>query len=268
MESGKMLPIQRVTKDGKQATHDLVAKELPLTIILDGRELANLLCSPIDLEALAVGFLFSEGFLKNRNEVKKLTVDRHRGKVIVSTKENTRQASERLGIGLITSGSSRKVAAQSIDITDMTERMRVDSQLRMTARQVSSLVKRFQSKSQVFKATGGVHDAALCNEHDILVFSEDIGRHNAIDKVIGRCILANIPTANHMMITSGRVSSEIVLKVARMGIPILVSKSAPSNLGVRLASDLKITVIGFARGARMNLYTADRRIAPDREEAY
>jgi FdhD protein len=112
----------------------------------------------------------------------------------------------------------------------------------------------------VFKATGGVHSAALCEAKSILVFSEDIGRHNAIDKIFGECILKDIPTEGCLIITSGRVSSEILLKVARRNIPLLISKSAPTNLGVRLADDLGITLVGFARGRRMNIYTNGWRI--------
>jgi len=107
----------------------------------------------------------------------------------------------------------------------------------------------------VFKATGGVHSAALCHTKGIFVFSEDIGRHNAIDKIFGECVLRDIPTDDHMIITSGRISSEILLKVARRNIPILISKSAPTNLGVRLADELGISLIGFVRGKKMNIYT-------------
>ncbi|MFC1952414.1 formate dehydrogenase accessory sulfurtransferase FdhD [Chloroflexota bacterium] len=94
----------------------------------------------------------------------------------------------------------------------------------------------------------------------ILVFSEDIGRHNAIDKIFGECILRDIPTNDHMIVTSGRISSEIVLKVAKSNIPILISKSAPTSLGVRLADELGITLIGFVRGRRMNIYANRWRV--------
>jgi len=113
--------------------------------------------------------------------------------------------------------------------------------------------------------TGGVHSAALCDTESILVFSEDIGRHNAIDKIFGKCILKDMPTDGRIVITSGRISSEILLKVAKRNIPIIISKSAPTDLGVKLANDLGITLLGFARGKRTNAYANDWRIARDGE---
>ena len=103
----------------------------------------------------------------------------------------------------------------------------------------------------------------MCDTESILVFSEDIGRHNAIDKVFGQCLLEDIPTDGRIIITSGRISSEILLKVAKRNIPIIISKSAPTDLGVRLASDLGVTLVGFVRGKRMNVYTNGWRVAVD-----
>jgi len=105
-----------------------------------------------------------------------------------------------------------------------------------------------------------VHAAALCSTKGILAFSEDIGRHNAIDKVFGECLLTDILMDDCMIITSGRVPSEILLKVARGKIPIIISMAAPTSLGVRLADDFGITLIGFVRGKRMNVYTNRWRV--------
>ena len=118
----------------------------------------------------------------------------------------------------------------------------------------------FIQRSEVFKATGGVHSAALCDTKNILVFNEDIGRHNAIDKIFGECLLKDIPTDERLVITSGRVSSEILLKVARRNIPIIISKAAPTDLGVKLANDLGMTLLGFVRGKRINAYANEGRI--------
>ena len=135
--------------------------------------------------------------------------------------------------------------------------------MEVPAQDVFTLAGEFQHRSHVFRTTGGVHSAALCDTKSILLFSEDIGRHNAIDKIFGECLLQDIPTDDRLIITSGRISSEILLKVAKRNIPILISRSAPTDLGVKLADDLGITLLGFVRGKRMNAYTNDWRIVSD-----
>ena len=263
MDSTERISIHRVTREGRQGTEDLVTRETPLTIILNNRELVTLLCSPLELEYLAVGFLASEGLIKSRDEVKKLIVDEERGVARVETEEEEGFDSELLFKRLITSGCSG--GASFYRPGDAQNRARVASQLSVSATRVFSLVKQFQTSSRTFRATGGVHSAALCAVNGILVFSEDIGRHNAIDKVFGRCILDDIATDDRIVITSGRISSEILLKVARRNVPVLVSRSAPTNLGVRLAGDLGITLLGFVRGERMNVYSHSWRIVNDGE---
>ena len=263
MDSMESIPIHRVTREGRQDVEDLVTRETPLTIILNNRELVTLLCSPLELEYLAVGFLESEGLIKNRDEVKKLIVDEQRGVARVETKEDKDFAGELLFKRLITSGCSGGVSFYRPG--DAQNLVRVVSQLSVSAARIFNLVKQFQNSSQIFQETGGVHSAALCDMSGILVFSEDIGRHNAIDKVFGRCMLDDIPTDDRIVITSGRISSEILLKVARRKVPVLVSRSAPTNIGVILAEDSGITLLGFVRGEKMNIYAHSWRIINDRK---
>lgn len=250
-------PIQRVTKEGKQDSEDVVTIELPLTIIVNNKELTTLLCSPTDLKYLAIGFLASEGLIKDKAEIKKIIVDEKRGVARVEAVENKELAPD-VFKRLITSGCGRGVSFYSA--ADVQEQSKVKSQTTISNVEVFTLVREFQHRSQVFKTTGGVHSAALCDTKNILVFNEDIGRHNAIDKIFGECMLTDIPTDDRIIITSGRVSSEILLKVAKRNIPILISKSAPTNLGVRLANGLGVTLIGFVRGERMNVYASGWRV--------
>jgi FdhD protein len=251
-------PIVRVTEQGMSQGEDITTMEFALTIILNNQELVTLLCSPADLKYLAIGFLVSEGLLKSKDEIKKIVVDDQRGVVRVETEEDKGLASQLLFKRLITSGCGR--GASFYSAADVKNQARVESQIVISAPQVFALVKEFQHRSQVYKATGGVHSAALCDTKSILVFSEDIGRHNAIDKIFGECMLTDLPTEDRLIITSGRISSEILFKVAKRNIPILISKSAPTNLGVKLAADFGITLIGFARGKRMNVYTDSWRV--------
>jgi len=257
MNTIERFSIVRISEEGENDTEDVVAREFSLTIILNNQELVTLLCSPTDLKYLAIGFLFSEGLLRGKDEIKKILVDDQRGVVRVETEEKGELARDVLFKRLITSGCGR--GASFYRAADATGQ-KVESQAKVSAPEVFALVNEFAQHSQVFKATGGVHSAALCHTKGILVFSEDIGRHNAIDKIFGECMLRDIPTDDRMIITSGRISSEILLKVAKRNIPILISKSAPTNLGVRLADELGVTLIGFVRGKKMNIYTNRWRV--------
>ncbi len=260
-ENTETLPMQRATREDKKDTEDLVTKELLLTIILNNQELVTLLCSPADLMYLAIGFLSSEGLLGSKDEIKKTVEDEQRGVVRVETEDDKETASGLIFKRMITSGCGR--GASFYSTADVEGLAKVESQIRVSVPEVLALVKEFQHRSQTYRTTGGVHSAALCDTGSILVFNEDIGRHNAIDKIFGQCMLQGISTDNHLIITSGRISSEILLKVARRNIPILVSKSAPTDLAVRLANDLGVTLVGFVRGGRMNVYTHGWRIAVD-----
>jgi len=251
-------PILRLTEKGRSSIEDVVAREFPLTIILNNQELVTLLCSPTDLKYLATGFLLSEGLLKSKDEIKKIIVDDRRGVVRVETERDRELDRDVLFKRLITSGCGR--GASFYGAADAQSQTKVESRIEISTLEVFTLVSGFQDRSQVYKATGGVHTAALCDTKHILVFSEDIGRHNAVDKVLGECILNDISTDDRVIITSGRISSEILLKVAKRNIPMIISKSAPTNLGVSLADDLGITLIGFVRGKRMNVYTHEWRI--------
>ncbi|MBN2463583.1 MAG: formate dehydrogenase accessory sulfurtransferase FdhD [Dehalococcoidia bacterium] len=253
------VPISRLTEEGKSRTDDVVVREFLLTIVFNNQELVTLLCSPANLDYLAVGFLSSEGLLKSKDDIKKITVDERRGIVRVEAETENKGAGELVFKRLITSGCGRGTSLYSA--ADIGGGIKVESQTRISAIEVFELVAEFQHRSQIFRATGGVHSAALCDTGSILIFREDIGRHNAIDKIFGECILKDISTADRILVTSGRVSSEILLKAAKKNIPLLISKSAPTDLGVKLANDLGVTLIGFVRGKRMNVYANDWRLA-------
>jgi len=102
---------------------------------------------------------------------------------------------------------------------------------------------------------GGVHSCALCSQDEIIIFEEDIGRHNALDKILGRALLQDIDLSDKIILTSGRISSEILIKVGKRAIPVLISRAAPTNLAIEMARELNITLIGFARGEKLNIYS-------------
>ena len=255
------LPVVRITEGVRSDVEDLVVREAPLTIVLDNQELVTMLCSPIDLKHLAIGFLFSEGFLKSKDEVKKVVVDERKGIAWVETKEGKEVDAGVLSKRLITSGCGR--GASFYSLADAQAGMKIESRFQMLARDVLALVAEFQHGSELHKMTHGVHSAALCDAQKIVIFADDIGRHNAIDKVIGRCILTDLPSENHGLIFSGRISSEMLLKAARRGIPVVISVASPTNVAVRMATDMGMTVVGMVRGKRMNIYSGAWRIVTD-----
>ncbi len=253
-------PVVRLPRESRDNIEEVVARESPVTIILNNQELVTLLCSPENLEYLAVGFLSSEGLLKSRDEIKKILVDSQRGVVRLETVEDKGFAQDVLFKRLITSGCGRGTSFYSA--ADTTSQ-KVESRMEISVAEVFALVSEFQHGSEVYLATHGVHSAALCDTSHILVFSEDIGRHNAIDKIFGKCLLEDIPTDDRIIITSGRISSEILHKVAKKNIPIIISISVPTNLGVRVADNLGITLIGSVRGKKMNVYSHGWRVVAD-----
>ncbi|MFH0913661.1 MAG: formate dehydrogenase accessory sulfurtransferase FdhD [Chloroflexota bacterium] len=258
MDKTSTVPVLKVTESGRTGAEETVAREFPLTIVFNNKELVTMLCSPDALEELAVGFLFSEGLLQSKDELGKVLADPRRGIVRVETRGEREVDTEQVFKRFITSGCGR--GASFYSPADAQAQPKIESGITIAPQAVFTLMSEFQHRSEVFRATGGVHSAALSDGEKILVFAEDIGRHNALDKIFGQCLLKDMSLADRIILTSGRISSEMLLKVARRKIPVVISKSAPTDLGVKLARDLGVTLIGFVRGKRMNVYANEERV--------
>ena len=252
-------PVLKISGAGAEEVAGNVVREYPLTIILNNREMVTLLCYPKDLKHLVVGFLASEGFIEGREDVRDVFVDEVRGVVRVTTTRDVEDDPDVIFKRVISTGCGRGISFYSPAHQGS---LKVESAERISSDRIASLVKEFQQTSTIYKDTHGVHSAALCDESGLLVFAEDIGRHNAIDKVFGRCLMESIATKDKIILTSGRVTSEILHKVARRGVPVLVSISAPTNLGVDISDALGITLVALVRGGKMNVYTRPDRILP------
>ena len=146
------------------------------------------------------------------------------------------------------------------NILDALDFQGVSADTRVSAQSIIQLTNEVQSMSDLFRSTGGAHAAALCEGDRVLVFKEDIGRHNAVDKVFGECLIKDVETDGKIFLTSGRISSEILLKTVRRGIAIVASRSAPTSLAVQFAEKAGIALVGFVRGRRMNIYSNAYRI--------
>ena len=259
----KKFPIVRFTERDRSEFEGIVATEFSLTIIMNNQELVTLLCSPTKLDYLAIGFLFSEGLLESRDEIQKIIVDDQRGVVRVETREDKELTRELLfKKRFVTSGGGSVKGASFYNAANIQEQAKLESPVVIAPHQVFKLADEFQHSSQLFQASRGVHSAALCDTNSILVFADDLGRHNAIDKIFGECFMKDIPTNDRIVITTGRVPSEQLLKVAKRKIPIMISLTVPTDLGIKLAADFGITLIGSAKGKRINVYTCDWRVVP------
>ena len=254
----RRLEIVRVSGAKANRQRDLVARESPVTILLNDVELVTLLCSPSDLENLAAGFLFGEGLINSRKEIKSIFADSKNGAVWVETKDGKKPQENLNAKRQVVTGCGKAFSFTNAALAKKT--LKADSKFRMSASSVLPLMKDFQGRSEIYRKTGGVHSAGLANLKGIIYFSEDIGRHNAIDKVLGECLLKVVKTDRLVLVTSGRVSSDIVIKAGRSSIPIIVSKSAPTDLAVALARELGIAIVGFVRGSRMNVYSNEWRL--------
>lgn len=246
-------------KDGTgQYIDDPVTKETPLTIYLNDEELVTLLSTAEHLEELAVGFLKSEGFLKSREDIKNISVDSQLGAVRVSARSSV-IAEQTFLKRYITTGCGK--GTSFYHLSDAVSRP-LETQFKIKAGDIFELMVQAQRKSDLFKMTGGVHSSAICTSEEIIFFREDIGRHNTVDKLIGRCFLDGIDTNDKILITTGRISSEILIKVAKMGVPLIASRSAPTDLAIKHAEDLGVTIAAFVRNQRMNVYTYPDRVIP------
>lgn len=249
-----------VIGDVNHTQQDFIVQEVPVTLFLNGQEFVTLVCSPQYLRELAVGFLCSEGILQQPTDLYELTVDEEEG--IIHIQAPAGEAEHKFMKRYITSCCGRGRSSFYF-INDARSMSRVDTHISLKPQQIWHLSNQLEEMSTLFKQTGGVHNAALCTKEQVIVFFEDIGRHNAVDKIFGYCFLNNINMQDKILVFSGRISSEILIKVAKMGIPVLVSRSAPTALAIKMAAELGMTVVGFARGNRLNIYCHPQRILLD-----
>lgn len=237
---------------------DQIAIEFPLTIVLNGEEFATMVCTPTELPDLVTGFLASEGVIRFVEDIESMSVNEQQGFVYVEVRNKQPVSKASYSKRFIGSccGKSRQFYFQN----DVKTAKTVMSRMHLSIDQSLNLMKLLQQQSSDFQNTGGVHNAALCSSEEIIFSCTDIGRHNTLDKIYGYCLTKRLPLRGKVIVFSGRISSEVLLKTAKIGVGILLSKSAPTDLALKLAEDLGITSVGFIRGNKMNIYTHPERI--------
>lgn len=236
-----------------------VVIEKALTIFINGKEFATMICTPAQEKELVLGFLCSEGIITHIDHLKKITIDKREGLVWVETTEE-KCISEELFLKRYLTSCCGKGKSSFYFANDARLAQKVESQLQITSLEVSRYINLLEDGSKLFHLTGGVHGGAFASKGTLVYSAVDIGRHNVLDKLYGHAFLNGIDISQMVIVFSGRISSEILIKAAKIGCPILIGVSAPTDLALKLAEELGITVLGFARENRMNIYTHPERI--------
>ncbi len=224
--------------------------EMSLSIYVNGQELVTILCTPNKLNCLVTGFLYSEGIISEVQEISSMRICEDEPIADVRLNGVDYKPPPRR---TLTSGCGSGVSFAS-------EVPKVESGLKVAPQDILALMKQLHQQQSLFQQCGGIHCSALCDQRQILVAAEDIGRHNTLDKILGECLLTGLPTQDHILLTTGRISSEMLVKAAKMKTPIIASRGTPTERAVLLGKELGITVIGYARDKRLSVFSAEERL--------
>lgn len=260
--------ITRIKKEERSEINDIVLIESPIDLIVNSEPLVNIICLPKDLKELAIGFLFSIGIIDSIKDIEEIRIDELTNQIYVDLNDSIDFNISNLEINPVgrvidtscgISSPWRDTIKKSLD--ENKELKKAKDQLRIRSEIIFSAIKQIYKEMNLYRETGGCHGAAIFSiKGKLLSIKEDIGRHNAIDKVIGDMLLNKKSLNNTFLIFSGRLTGDCVLKAIRAKIPVIASVSAAIESGIRLAFAYGITLIGFVRGSRMNIYTHPYRI--------
>jgi len=243
--------IYRTDKDILKGVEDSIAVERRVKIHVNGKEILSLYCTPLMIRELIVGIMMTEEIIRGSWCSERMSIV-YGDEIDVDIPAEGDVETEG---AVVTSG-----CIGGITFPKRLSLKKIDDSFQISTGKILGLFKIFQRSSELFNLTGCVHSAAISDGEDILCLAEDIGRHNAVDKTIGYMLLENIPFSGKMMLASGRLSSEIVSKCAKWGIPVVASRTSPTSLALEIAEKAGVTVVGFVRAGRMNIYTNHERI--------
>jgi FdhD protein len=240
----------RFSDEGWNRTSVYAPVETQLTLFVNRQELVSILCTPTKLNCLILGFLYTEGIISGIGDVVGMRVceDDSLVDVMLSNPEYKLPT-----LRTLTSGCGGGAIFK-------TQGQRVVSDLVVTPTEVLSLMKQLQNQMELYRLSGGVHTSALSDTKNLLVVAEDIGRHNTFDKIQGESLLRKLSTRDRLVLTTGRVSSEMLLKAAKMQSPVVATRHSPTGRAISLARDLGIALVGYARGSRLSVYSHPERL--------
>lgn len=227
-----------------------VPLERELTVTVNNRELVTILCTPTKLNYLVLGFLYAEGIISSVNDVMMMRVCDEESEVDVRlTKSEFELPKKRR----LTTGCGGGIAFE-------TQGQKIESDFVVEPAEVLLLMKQLQEQMELYRFSGGVHASALADKGRLLIVAEDIGRHNTLDKIQGECLLKELPTSDRLLLSTGRISSEMLLKASRMAVPVVVSRHSPTGTAVFMARSLGIALVGRVRGGRLSVYSHPERL--------
>ncbi len=243
-----------------QRIADYVAEEKPLHIFLGKTRYATIFCSPSNLKELAVGHVLSQKVISSIEEIEEANLNQTEDCCCIKLKRDV-NLSKRLSLS---TGFSRALLSACEDKTSfqsLKKLPRIKSNLTVKAETILSSVSHLNLAAETFRKTGGVHAAAIHKEDgSVVAFAEDVGRHNAVDKAIGIAALGKVNFSECFLALSGRLTGDLVLKAVNVGFPIVASLATAIDSGIRLAKTVDLTLVGFVRGKRMNVYSFPERI--------
>ena len=255
----KQVDITRIKDNKSIRTRDNIIDEDILEIRINGKKAFQIVFSMTHTKALAAGFLFTQGIVQEKTDILDLVFVEETKQCRVALRDSALKRLDELRTMGSIRGSSGGALLQNPDRISIPGRTQDFS---ITYDQVSALIQMHWDHSELFHETGAVHSAGLCDPFHILAYYEDIGRHNALDKLAGDVLLKEISAGDKVATLSCRMSLEIIGKIIKTGIPIVISNAAPTLSAVRMADRAGLTVIGFARDNRFNIYTHEKRIVP------
>ena len=266
-EEPENLPVEQVAsvragiydRSGKRLEQDqLVIRERPVTLYLNGREMVTLLCSGHHLDELAAGFFYAEGFLRSPEDILGIDIDDEAGAVNLSARGDSSMTEGLWQKRTISSGCAK--GSLFYFSLDALLSKPVKNDIRITPGRILDRVEDLNRLSETYRRTHGVHNTALADLDRVVLFRDDIGRHNAVDMIVGHVFLHGIPLRDKMLITTGRLTSEMLIKAAKVGIPVVVSRNTATSLAIELAVSLGVTLIGHARAGKFTVYNGQESI--------
>lgn len=256
MEKDNLLKAIRFHAGEWRALQREPAREFPLRLTVNDRELVTLIASPHQLIFLVAGFLLLQGFIEELDDLLSLGICEEHGIAEIRTKQSIPGSIR----PTLTSGCGSGITFERPDAMPPIMAQASATGQRTTPEEVFTLMRALFHRAGLYHDHGGIHSTAVADGDQLLIFAEDIGRHNTLDRIAGEALINNISLTDRILVTSGRVSSEMVAKAARLGIVLIASRTSPTDMAVRMCREWGITLLGYVRADSLNVYSCPERM--------